>query len=425
MGRAGELECPRDRPAHRQPVADGRRQRGAVRRRAGPAPLARRGPGRRLDRRAAGRRAGVLPALVAPRHARTSSPSTRRTTPRTPGRCSATATSASTSRTPTSRSSTASLDGLWESGPSMIVHPEVGKWLIALGEKAFGMDPFGWRIAAAVVGSLMVLVMCRFVRRVTGSTALGLVGGLLLSLDGLHLVLSRLALLDIFLAFFILCGVHCVVADRQWFRERLAPGRDPAALPAVAAGRRGRLRARGRHQVDGALPARGLRPDGLRVELGRAPVLRPPPGAAARRAPRRGAGLPPPRGGRAGRLRGHLDRLAAPRRGVREGAQQHAVHDVRRRDAVADGHRAGRGRARRGRPVAALALVLPPGRLHVPRPLPQRQRARLRLQAGRLAADEPAGRASTRSSTSSPAPRGATPPRARPACARCCCSATR
>ena len=38
----------------------------------------------------------------------------------------------------------------------MIVHPEAGKWLIALGEKAFGMDPFGWRIAAAVVGALMV-----------------------------------------------------------------------------------------------------------------------------------------------------------------------------------------------------------------------------------------------------------------------------
>lgn len=114
--------------------------------------------------------------------------------------------------------------GLWTDTPSMVVHPEVGKWIIALGEKGFGMDPFGWRIAAAVVGSLMVLVMCRFVRRVTGSTALGLVGGLLLALDGLQLVLSRLALLDIFLAFFILLGVHCVVADRQWFRARLATG---------------------------------------------------------------------------------------------------------------------------------------------------------------------------------------------------------
>ncbi|WP_198652205.1 dolichyl-phosphate-mannose--protein mannosyltransferase [Nocardioides allogilvus] len=118
--------------------------------------------------------------------------------------------------------------GLWADTPSMVVHPEVGKWIIALGEKAFGMDPFGWRIAAAVVGSLMVLLMCRFVRRVSGSTALGLVGGLLLALDGLQLVLSRLALLDIFLAFFILLGVHCVVADRQWFRSRLARGRTRA-----------------------------------------------------------------------------------------------------------------------------------------------------------------------------------------------------
>ncbi|HEU5038624.1 MAG TPA: phospholipid carrier-dependent glycosyltransferase [Nocardioides sp.] len=114
------------------------------------------------------------------------------------------------------------LTGVFKDGPEMIVHPEVGKWLIALGIKAFGMDPFGWRIAAAVVGSLMVLVMCRFARRITGSTALGVVAGLLLSLDGLHFVLSRLALLDIFVAFFILGGVHCIVADRDWFRGRLA-----------------------------------------------------------------------------------------------------------------------------------------------------------------------------------------------------------
>ncbi|GAB2773273.1 phospholipid carrier-dependent glycosyltransferase [Nocardioides salsibiostraticola] len=111
--------------------------------------------------------------------------------------------------------------GIWADDPSLIVHPEVGKWLIGLGEKAFGMDPFGWRIAAAVVGSLMVLVMCRLALRLTGSLTLSLVAGLLLSLDGLHFVLSRLALLDIFLAFFMLCGVTCVVNDRYWMRARL------------------------------------------------------------------------------------------------------------------------------------------------------------------------------------------------------------
>ncbi|GAB2448166.1 phospholipid carrier-dependent glycosyltransferase [Nocardioides hungaricus] len=113
-------------------------------------------------------------------------------------------------------------DGVYKDGPEMIVHPEVGKWLIALGIKAFGMDPFGWRVASAVVGSLMVLVMCRFVRRLTGSTMLGVVGGLLLMLDGLQFVLSRLALLDIFVAFFVLVGVHCLVADRDWHRAKMA-----------------------------------------------------------------------------------------------------------------------------------------------------------------------------------------------------------
>jgi dolichyl-phosphate-mannose-protein mannosyltransferase len=112
--------------------------------------------------------------------------------------------------------------GLWNGTPEMVVHPEAGKWIIGLGEWVFGMTPFGWRISSAVVGSLMVLVMIRLARRVTRSTLLGLTAGLLMTFDGLELVLSRLALLDIYLGFFILCAVSCMVADRDWTRERLA-----------------------------------------------------------------------------------------------------------------------------------------------------------------------------------------------------------
>ena len=82
----------------------------------------------------------------------------------------------------------------------MVVHPEVGKWLIGAGEQVFGFDALGWRAAPAIVGTLMVLVIIRLVRRLTGSTLLGGVAGLLLCFDGLALVLSRLALLDIFCA---------------------------------------------------------------------------------------------------------------------------------------------------------------------------------------------------------------------------------
>ena len=111
--------------------------------------------------------------------------------------------------------------GQWAAGPEMITHPEVGKWMIAIGEKLVGMQPFGWRISSAVVGALMVLLMVRFTRRVTGSLVLGLAAGLLMTFDGLQLVLSRLALIDLYVAFFSLLAVHCLVADRDWMRARV------------------------------------------------------------------------------------------------------------------------------------------------------------------------------------------------------------
>ena len=119
------------------------------------------------------------------------------------------------------------LDGRWSpelqtGDPTMVVHPELAKWLIGLGEQLFGFEPFGWRVASAVAGTLMVLVMVRLVRRLTGSTLLGGVAGLLLCLDGLHFVLSRLALVDVFVALFLLSAVSCLVADRDWMRARLS-----------------------------------------------------------------------------------------------------------------------------------------------------------------------------------------------------------
>jgi dolichyl-phosphate-mannose--protein O-mannosyl transferase len=111
---------------------------------------------------------------------------------------------------------------LFTDEPSKVVHPEVGKWMIAFGEWVFGLNSFGWRFSSALIGTLMVLVMCRLVRRLTGSTLLGCIAGTLLALDGLVFVMSRIALLDIFLAFWLLCATHCLVADRDWARAKLA-----------------------------------------------------------------------------------------------------------------------------------------------------------------------------------------------------------
>src|SRR5215831_81134 len=39
-----------------------------------------------------------------------------------------------------------------------VVHPPLGKMLIAVGEWLFGLTPFGWRFAVAVAGSLAILM---------------------------------------------------------------------------------------------------------------------------------------------------------------------------------------------------------------------------------------------------------------------------
>jgi len=103
-----------------------------------------------------------------------------------------------------------------------VVQPPVGKLLIAVGEWLYGLTSFGWRFAPALFGTLAILVMCRVARRMTRSTLLGCLAGLLLSLDGLEFVLSRTGILDIFLMFFVLASFGCLVVDRDVSRLRLA-----------------------------------------------------------------------------------------------------------------------------------------------------------------------------------------------------------
>ena len=103
-----------------------------------------------------------------------------------------------------------------------VVQPELGKLIIAVGEWLFGLNSFGWRFFSAVFGSLAILLMCRIARRMTRSTLLGCVAGLLMSLDGLEFVLSRTGILDIFVMFFVLAAFGCVVIDRDESRARLA-----------------------------------------------------------------------------------------------------------------------------------------------------------------------------------------------------------
>ena len=92
--------------------------------------------------------------------------------------------------------------------PEFVVHPPVGKWLIAAGIKLFGNHEFGWRIAVAIAGTLTVFLTARVAKRIFHENHWATLAALLMALDGLNLVMSRTALLDIFLTLFILLAVN-------------------------------------------------------------------------------------------------------------------------------------------------------------------------------------------------------------------------
>lgn len=97
-----------------------------------------------------------------------------------------------------------------------VVHPQTGKWLIALGMKVFGQtSPVGWRITAACAGILLVLLTCRIAWNLFRSPTITLLAGVFLATDGIAIVMSRTALLDIFLATFVAGAFLAVIKDQQ------------------------------------------------------------------------------------------------------------------------------------------------------------------------------------------------------------------
>lgn len=106
------------------------------------------------------------------------------------------------------------VDGL---NPEFVVHPPVGKWMIASGIKLFGDNALGWRFATALVGTLMILAIALIAHRLFYSPLLTALASGLAAIDGLALVHSRTALLDNFLAFFILAATYFFVVRRYWW----------------------------------------------------------------------------------------------------------------------------------------------------------------------------------------------------------------
>lgn len=118
---------------------------------------------------------------------------------------------------------------------SFVVHPPLGKWLIAMGMEAVGpASSWGWRLAVALAGIATVFLLCRLVWRLFPSPLLVGLAGLFLAIDGVGITESRIGLLDGFIGLFALAAVYCIVRDRQSQRERIARLLEGTAAGALA-----------------------------------------------------------------------------------------------------------------------------------------------------------------------------------------------
>lgn len=93
-------------------------------------------------------------------------------------------------------------------------HPPLGKWLIAAGVGPYDR-PVGWRLPSVVFGVAGVLLVYLLALTLWRSPWWAGLAGLLVALDGVHVVQSRLAMLDIFMSTFVTGAVLCAVLEYQ------------------------------------------------------------------------------------------------------------------------------------------------------------------------------------------------------------------
>ena len=88
--------------------------------------------------------------------------------------------------------------------PYEITHPPLGKEIIGIGIRLFGMTPFGWRFMGTLFGVLMLPILYVFLKRLTGSSAITACGTVIFAFDFMHFVQTRIATIDTYAVFFIL-----------------------------------------------------------------------------------------------------------------------------------------------------------------------------------------------------------------------------
>ena len=99
--------------------------------------------------------------------------------------------------------------------PYETTHPPLGKLMMSVGIAIFGMTPFGWRFAGALIGVLMLPALYLLALQLTHRRSIATVSMVAFSLDLMHYTQTRIATIDSFPVFFILLSYLCMVRYLQ------------------------------------------------------------------------------------------------------------------------------------------------------------------------------------------------------------------
>jgi dolichyl-phosphate-mannose-protein mannosyltransferase len=102
------------------------------------------------------------------------------------------------------------------------LHPPLAKYTQALGMIVFGENSVGWRISSGIFGTLIPMLVAVLVWRTTRSKLATLFGATLAALDGLLLVMSRIAMNDIHVTVFILLCAVVYISSKNRYKLALA-----------------------------------------------------------------------------------------------------------------------------------------------------------------------------------------------------------
>lgn len=86
-------------------------------------------------------------------------------------------------------------------------HPPLGKLIISIPIRLWGMNTLSYRIMGNIAGILMLAVIYIFAKRLFGRTKYAFLAALLLAVDGMHFVQTRIATVDSFLVLFMLLSL--------------------------------------------------------------------------------------------------------------------------------------------------------------------------------------------------------------------------